>query len=334
METLFVATAPVQTSETVESNGAESGASVQFDLVAAEDALFALPHPWIDVVYVAEMRGMLRVVGSGGDVMQMMPSGGVAPCHLAIDAEARTLYCVNYSGGSLAVFRLTATGAVSRRLQLISLEPQAHDDRPARPHHVMFAPRLGDAMLVADLGQDRMLKYAVASDGTLQDPVTIWRAREGAPGPRSLAIDRFGYVWCADERSSMVSRLVPADDLSRLHRTHAWPATMVPADGPNHPGFLAASTDGRRLYLANRGADTISVLCADADGLGPIQEVACGGRWPSALAIVGDELYVACRDSHLLTVLSIDPARGTLSTARPVRRIPAPSALAVRAAPA
>lgn len=50
------------------------------------------------------------------------PSGGIGPCHLAIDASGRTLAVANYGDGSFATIRLDAEGKPGDIVSLMKME--------------------------------------------------------------------------------------------------------------------------------------------------------------------------------------------------------------------
>jgi 6-phosphogluconolactonase (cycloisomerase 2 family) len=82
------------------------------------------------------------------------------------------------------------------------------------------------------------------------------------------------------------------------------------ADKANFPSELAAGRDGRFVYVANRGPDTVSVFAWAPEGGTLIAEVVTGGQWPRHLALLGDHLYVANERSQNVTVFRIDPDTG------------------------
>jgi 6-phosphogluconolactonase (cycloisomerase 2 family) len=68
--------------------------------------------------------------------------------------------------------------------------------------------------------------------------------------------------------------------------------------------------DGRVVYLANRGPNTVSAFAWDGGKATLIAEVPTGGDWPRHIALISDHLYVANERSHSVTVFRIDPDSG------------------------
>lgn len=301
----------------------------------AHSPLYALAHPTRAVVYLAEARGAVRVIGHSGDSEQVFSTGGEAPCHLAVDVTRNTLYSANYAGGSISVFRLDPGGHITRRLQVQRFPERVHGSL-SKPHHIALEGGDGGALLVADLGHDAILRIKLKPDGTLG---AITKAADPAiqpRGPRSLSLDRFGHLWCTEEKSATVSRLhirhsdtTGSSGSSFAEWTHTWPASDATSRSVNYPGDLVHSQNGRYLYAANRGRNTITVFDADLERLGPVREIPCGGAWPASLASDGAFLYVACRESNLVNVFAMDADQGLLDSPVAAIRADRPTALAL-----
>ena len=68
--------------------------------------------------------------------------------------------------------------------------------------------------------------------------------------------------------------------------------------------------DGRFVYVANRGPDTVSAFAWDGDEAALVAEVPVDGVWPRHMVLLGDHLYVTNQRSHNVTVFRIDPETG------------------------
>jgi 6-phosphogluconolactonase len=90
--------------------------------------------------------------------------------------------------------------------------------------------------------------------------------------------------------------------------------------GASYGAHIAVNRAGTRLYLSNRGHDSIAVFAIAHDGgLSLIQHVSCGGHWPRLFLLREDrgELLVANERSGNVAVLRIladgrlgEPVRG------------------------
>lgn len=101
--------------------------------------------------------------------------------------------------------------------------------------------------------------------------------------------------------------------------TGAVPASS--ATGHNQPSELASN--GRYLYVANRGPNTVTVFALDSELPRYITEVPVGD-WPRHIRLDGDVLYVANERSHQVMVLRIDPATGIPAFERSIA-VPSPT---------
>jgi 6-phosphogluconolactonase (cycloisomerase 2 family) len=142
-------------------------------------------------------------------------------------------------------------------------------------------------------------------------------------GPRHLAMHPSGTVYVSGELDSTVVACVPVD--GGLRPVAAVPATVGEPAERNYPSHLECSPDGRFLYVANRGADCLTVFALDGVAPRPLADVPTGGRWPRHFALIGDFLYVANQDSDSVTVFRRDPDSGLPSATGHATRVPNPS---------
>ncbi|GAA3426557.1 lactonase family protein [Streptosporangium sandarakinum] len=258
---------------------------------------FLAAHPRLPVLYaVGEGEpGTVAVFARAADgtltETDRRPSEGNTPCHLAVDPSGTLLSVANYGDGVVSVYPIDETGALAA--------PQVFPHREdSHAHQSVFGP--DGVLYVSDLGTDEIRRYLVPGPGRAGDRVTPHpggpvRLAEGM-GPRHMA--RVGERWyVAGELDGTVRAYDAGDDGWREVR--AVPAGA--ADGENHPSHLEASGDGRFVYVANRGPDTIAVF--SVPGLERVAEVPCGGAWPRHFAVAGDRMYVANQRSAGVAVL-------------------------------
>ncbi|NJC74014.1 lactonase family protein [Planosporangium thailandense] len=270
-------------------------------------------HPQAPVLYaVSELDdGAVNALAIAADgslrPLSRQPSGGSAPCHLSVTGDGRYLLCANYGSGSVAVFGLADDGALDARTDLVSHHGGGPD--PARqegPHtHEVVAD--GGEVVAVDLGTDTLYGYRLTPDGAL---TPTWRTHAGPGiGPRHLVSAPTGLRYVSDELASTVSIYEPAPG-GGLRLVHRQPATLTEPTGPNQPSELALSADGRFLYVANRGNDTVVTFAVDGAALTGVAETPTGGHWPRHFVIDGDLMYVANQKSDDVTVLRVDPSSG------------------------
>ncbi|MFJ6410625.1 lactonase family protein [Streptomyces hydrogenans] len=244
-----------------------------------------------------------------------VPVGGSGPTHLAV--AAGHLLTAHYTSGSVSVLPLAADGTPGPTTAVLHHEgsgPVA--DRQAGPHaHQILPDPSGRWVLSVDLGTDSVRVCAL-------DPVTGALRPHGETtlrpgyGPRHLAFHPDGghlYV---------VGELEPAVTVCRwdAERGEPTPLAEIPlanpdGKGPAYPSAVVVAPDGRFLWVAVRGTDTLAVLVLSPAGDEAIRSatVPCGGSWPRDLALdpSGRRLYAANERSGDVTWFDVDPETGT-----------------------
>jgi 6-phosphogluconolactonase len=288
--------------------------------VPADSPSWIARHPCLPVLYaVAEVdNGRVHAwsLEDGVPVAELGSSetGGSEPAHLSVDSSGRFLITANYSGGSISVHRLNDDGSIGARTQLV--QHSRHGDHPrqttAHPHMVQADD---DGVVIIDLGGDAIYRYRLGEDGTL-DLEQIISAPAGS-GPRHVLPARGRYYITAE----LTGEVLVYDGNGHL-------AGSVPASnsaGHNQPSELASN--GRYLYVANRGPNTVTVFALDGELPRYVTEVPVGD-WPRHIRLDGDLLYVANERSHEVMVLRIDPATGVPALERTIS-VPSPTVVLV-----
>lgn len=256
---------------------------------------------------------------------------GADPCHAALRPDGAMLAVANYSSGSVALFRLDRrTGlplGVARRIVHAGSGPNRDRQAEAHAHWVGFA---GNGLLHAvDLGADAVFAHRI---GTAGDVVTsiAYRAEPGS-GPRHIARHpRLPIAYLVAELANMVTILHARPDGSFAARgvVSTLPAGFT---GESAAAHIAVNGAGTRLYVSNRGHDSIAVFAIGSDGgLTPIQHAGCGGHWPRLFLLLEarGELLVANQRSGNVARLPLDRT-GRLGTASPGPAVPGIAFLAV-----
>ncbi|MGA0541746.1 lactonase family protein [Neotabrizicola sp. VNH66] len=256
------------------------------------------------------------------DYLNTQPTLGSIAAHNMISRDGRRLFVANYtvgSGGpdqSFVVYDLRADGALSPAVASVAHQGSGpNPDRQERSHaHSATEVIGGGRVIVADLGTDRLVTYAIGPDGApsrLAESPTA----PGA-GPRHVALHPGGrLVFVINELDSTVTAFALDPVGGGLTALDHQPA-LPPGAADSHCSDLQISPDGRFLYAGNRGHDSIAVFAVEEDGrLTPQGHTPCGGRTPRNLALTpsGRHLLVANQNSDRVTVLARDAATGALT---------------------
>ena len=284
--------------------------------IPADSPSWLTRHPSLHVLYaVAEtdeghVHAWLLEDGTPAQPLGTGETGGAEPAHLTVDPSGRFLVTANYTGGSISVHRLGPDGSIGERTDLVQHE--VHGEHPrqdaAHPHMVRAT---ADELLVTDLGGDAIYRYRLSPEGKLTLSGVMVTPR--GSGPRHV-VPVGGRYYVTAELSGQVLVYDHGRQLAG-----AVPASTSP--GPNQPSELV--TDGRYLYVANRGPNTVAVFDIQSGLPRYVTEVATGD-WPRHIALDGDALYVANERSHEVTRMQIDRATG-IPAHRQTIEVPSPT---------
>jgi len=162
-------------------------------------------------------------------------------------------------------------------------------------------------VVVADLGMDSLMLYAFdASAGRLRLHAQI-KTRAGA-GPRFKAFHPGNKHLYVNHELDNTVVVYSYEAKSRKLREQQIIGTLPPGAPPSAIAGIQISPDGTRLYVSNRGHDSISVFEIKEDGLlARLALKPCGGKCPRNIAISpsGRFLLVANQESNEVTVLPV-----------------------------
>jgi len=291
--------------------------------IPADSPSWLTRHPVLPVLYaVAEtdeghVHAWRLADGALAQPLGTGETGGAEPAHLTVDPSGRFLITANYSGGSISVHRLGPDGSIGERTDLVRHEVHGEHPRQEAPHpHMVRA--IADGLLVTDLGGDAIYRYRLTGEGRLTADGVV-HTPPGS-GPRHV-LPVAGHYYVTAELSAEV--LVYDRGWQFLG---AVPASTSP--GPNQPSELVS--DGRYLYVANRGPNTVAVFDLAAGSGGSASQLprylaeVPTGDWPRHIALDGETLYVANERSHEVTRMQIDPATGIPAHRRTIE-VPSPT---------
>lgn len=247
---------------------------------------------------------------------------GVSTCHLTLSPDERFLYAASYFTGSIAVFPVSGA-RISPRVQLILHEgtgPNADRQEHAHAHFVTFDPKDDLLLYAVDLGIDAVMSYRQNRETgllTLHDRIDV----PSGMGPRHLAFHPDGdMMYVAHELGNAVSSFRRTPDGWKLLDT----LSTLP-DGWEGESYVAAiRVSGNRLFVSNRGHDSLAVYQIALDGsLSPIGVYSTMGRWPRDFVVLPNgDILVAHQESGELSLFRLeDKAANGMDEITRVQRI-------------
>lgn len=350
-ETIYVGTFSVRGSEGIyvtEFDPADGSLAIIQTVPTLESPSYVEVHPSGKFLYSANRGSVDGVSKTNGSVsafaidavgklkpVNSLPAFGLGPCHISIDRKATMALVSHFHEGTLAVFSLRPDGSLGTMTDSIrytghGLDPQ----RQNKPHihSATFTP--GDrSILVADLGGDRIFNYQSKTvDGKLiaASPPII-HTKPGT-GPRHLAMHPNGkYFFLSEEISCTVAAFgfnAKTGEVTLIEDA----IRSLPEDfyGKSSASDIQISPDGKFVYMANRGPDTLEIFEVMKNGrLNLIGHQNVGGKQPRFMMFdeTGNYFLCANQDSDNIVIFSVDKKSGMLTPSGKELKIPSPVCL-------
>ncbi len=238
------------------------------------------------------------------------PSHGSAPCHVSVDG--RYVHVANYGSGTIASYLVGDGGGFERLVGRHQHQGSGPHRRQEGPHaHCVLATPDATSVYATDLGTDRIMRYVhEPSDDDGEFRLADQTVLAPGAGPRHLAFHPehpLAFVLC-----ELDNRLAVFDvgTSGQLHLRSAVSTLPVGFTGESTAAEVAVHPHGHRVYVSNRGHDSIATFAIDRPEDPPtlLEHVPSGGRNPRHFAIhpSARSLTVANQDSDTLVAFALD----------------------------
>lgn len=242
----------------------------------------------------------IRPDGTLGGQRGPEPVHGTISAH--IFARDGRIYCANYLSGSVTLLpdRIAAYSGNG---------PHPRQDC-SHPHCITATPD-GQYICVSDLGTDSI--YVCTEDLEI---VSISKTPAGS-GPRHLVFSADGcFAYGSNELNSTVSVFRYTEGrLTYLRSCSTLPESF---HGENAASAIRLNESSTRLYVSNRGHDSVAEYAVEGDCLTLLGHRSSCGRSPREIHVVGNWLLCANEDSDNICVFSLEDG----AAAQPVECFP------------
>lgn len=236
-------------------------------------------------------------------------SGGEAPCHLALDPTASLLAVANYESGSVALFLLNGDKLPPHPVafhQLTGSGPHLERQAGSHAHWVGFADA-GRRLYCVDLGGDAILMFNIDRvHPSLDRPTIAYRAAPGS-GPRHLAFHpTLPLAFLVSELASTLTLLAILPDGS--FQPQQILSTLPYGASQSLGGTIVLNSAGDRIYVTNRGHDSLATFAFDGTAMELLDHVPSGGASPRFLLPLEDRqrMLVANEEGGTVAVFAIE----------------------------
>jgi 6-phosphogluconolactonase len=261
-------------------------------------------------------------------------SGGIAPCHLALDRTGKMLIVANYTSGGVSVYPIEHDGSLGEMSTLQTAHGHGpNSERQEGPHaHEVVIGSENKIAYVPDLGLDEIRLFRIEPSTAMLAPNQPPSVKQDpGMGPRHMVFsqdEQFAYV--INELKSDVS--VFRHDKTNGSMTKIQDVSSLPAGytGENGPAEILIDAKGKFVYATNRGNDSIAAFAVDGPTgtLRQIQVISAEGKMPRGLEFdpTGRYLLAGNQKTNNFVVFEVDSVTGKLKPTGQVVNTPSPVA--------
>ena len=210
--------------------------------------------------------------------------------HLQINQAGTRLLITLFDNGILLEYMLCQDGSIGELKEscdFTGLIPGENSKNTSHLHSAFFSP--DDSLIaVCDMGTNRLNILETEKNGKLKIACS-WNVEPSA-GPRHTAFSPDGkWIGVAMEKSSELVIM------NLKEKKHIMRIPAAPINDENLPADIKFSHDGKRIYLSNRGFDSIGIFSIRTEDneliLSDLKHIKTKG-WPRVIDLGKNEQYL------------------------------------------
>ncbi len=240
---------------------------------------FLAKHPTKPVLYAVGGLNNVQVVAAFAiegspekptlRLLNSTPIGDGGAAHVSLDKTGKTLFTAQYGGGSVAVFSVQPDGMLRERTQLIDHQGGAKvvaDRQDASHAHWTGVSPDNRFVFVPDLGLDQVVIYKLdAAAGKIETHGS--GITPPGSGPRHMKFHPNGrWIYVVNELSLTVTVFeydATQGTMTPMQSIETVPASELGREKAKSCSEIRIHPNGKFVYAANRGHDTITVFSVD-----------------------------------------------------------------------
>jgi 6-phosphogluconolactonase len=256
-------------------------------------------------------------------------AAGASPCHISVNHGNNLVVTANYHKGTVDLFTTDSTnGNIYSLVSTVQLEGTGpNKERQEKPHTHYSGYTLDEKyVVVVDLGIDKILTYEINNEALVE--VQSLSVKPGS-GPRHIEFHPNGkFAYVMTELSSEVIALSYNQENGKFTVVQTISTIPNSFTENNQGAAIHLSSDGRFVYVTNRGHNSIAVFEVNEKSgeLTFVDHTSTEGDWPRDFMFDPSEqfLVVANQETSNLVLLKRDSNTGRLSLTESTLAIPYP----------
>ena len=297
-------------------------------IAAIENASFGVYSPASKHYYLLNEKddGRVGIYDPSWRQSYEVSSQGAAPCYAALDPTGGYLAVANYSAGNIVVYKIGAEGGLEQPPVIRQNTGKGPDMNRQEGPHAHWVQFHGDHIYSVDLGTDQVLGYSFnAATGAVGQAFEAFKAPAGA-GPRHMAFHPDGvHAFLVMEMGNKVVVLRKVNDRFEAVQT----LSTLPEGfmGHSQVAHITLNAAADRLYVSNRGHNSIAVFAVGKDGALSLKQISPTlGDWPRFFLLLEAQkrVVVAHQNGNDLVVFAVNddgtltPKNQKIAVAKPV----------------